>query len=140
MCFSRCVSSDKRSNLPEHLENYKSLRKQTTNLALSKKKEYFDNKLNEMKNSKTIYTVMNKLLDSKQERILPAANSDKELDESFMTYFQEKISKIRDNFKFNDEVVISNLPESAKWTTNLSVLDETTADEILRIVSTYGPL
>ena len=128
----------KRSNLPEHLENYKSLRKQTTNLALSKKKEYFDSKLNEMKNSKTIYTVMNKLLDSKQERILPATYSDKELADSFMTYFQEKISKIRDNFKFNEEVVIPDLPESAKWTTNLSILEETTADEILQIVSTYG--
>ena len=81
---------------------------------------------------------MNKLLDSKQERILPASNSDKELADSFMTYFQEKISKIRDNFKFNEEVVIPDLPESAKWNNNLSVLEETTADEILQIVSTYG--
>ena len=40
-----------------------------------------------------------KLLDKKQEIILPDSKTDKELANSFMTYFTDKIQKIRDTFK-----------------------------------------
>ena len=76
----------KKSKLPEDHIKFTALRKETTNLAYTKKKEFYTRKLKEG-NSKTMYSVVNKLLDKKQERVLPDAKSDKELADGFVKYF-----------------------------------------------------
>ena len=125
----------KKSKLTEDHEKFTALRKQTTDLAYTKKREYYQKKLNEG-NSKTMYSVVNKLLDKKQETVLPDATSDKELADSFVKYFSDKITKIRDKFK---DVPVnkkpSNLPSNV---TRLFEFEKTTEDEIRHIVNTYG--
>ena len=67
-------------------------------MAFTKKKEYYSKKLKEG-NGRNMYKVVNKLLDKKQDTVLPEAKSDKELADSFVKFFAEKISKIREKFK-----------------------------------------
>ena len=96
----------KSKSIGDH-EMFLNLRKQTTDLAFKKKRDHFTNKLNQG-NSKTMYYVVNKLLDKKQDVVLPTAGSDKELADGFATYFSEQISKLRANLK--SPLIKSNLP------------------------------
>ena len=124
----------KKSKLPEDQVKFTVLRKETTNLAYTKKKEFYTRKLKEG-NSKTMYSVVNKLLDKKQERVLPDAKSDKELADGFVKYFSEKIAKIREKFTAEHVNKSTALPSNV---TPLSEFEETTEEEIQHIVNTYG--
>ena len=124
----------KKSKLAENCEKYKSLRKQTTDLAYVKKREYYTQKLAEG-NSKTMYSVVNKLLDKKQNVVLPEAKSDKELADSFVNYFSDKINKIREKFKVLVRRTPTTLPVNV---TRLNEFERTTEEEIFYIVHTYG--
>ena len=125
----------RKSKKKEDHDKFTTLRKQTTDLAYAKKKEYLTRKLNEG-NSKTMYSVVNKLLDKKQDRVLPDAKSDKELADAFVKYFSEKITKIREKFK--DVPTCLKPPVLPSNVTLLSEFEETTEDEICQIVRTYG--
>ena len=104
-------------------------------MAYMKKKEYFRRKLSEG-NSKTMYSVVNKLLDKKQNTVLPDAKNDKELADAFVKYFSEKISKIRDKFD-----VVSSGRSPSVLPANiipLAEFEQTTEEEISHITTTYG--
>ena len=58
----------KRSNLPEHKDRYKKLRKQATELARENKSQYYADKL-DSSNKKLLYSVVNELLDKNQDLI-----------------------------------------------------------------------
>ena len=77
---------------------------------------------------------MNKLRDKKQESGLPTAGSDAELASKFLTYFKDKIKKIRDSFAAGSEFVA---PESVGEGT-LNVFVPVTADELRAIIMLYG--
>ena len=83
-----------------------------------------------------MYSVVNKLLDKKQNTVLPDAKNDKELADAFVKYFSEKISKIRDKF----DVVSSGRSPSVLPATiiPLAEFEQTTEEEISDIVTTYG--
>ena len=59
-----------------HKDNYKNLQKQTTNLAFEKKRIYYSERLEN--SSQSLYSVTNKLVDKKEEYILPDTKSDLE--------------------------------------------------------------
>ena len=126
----------RKTGLAEHRENFINLRKQTTDLAYQKKRTYYEEKLNNMSNSRSLYSVVNKLLDSKQEVVLPSAASDKELADSFMDYFMEKISNIRSKFAEHKEIEATDATE--RNVPSLSVFEKATADEITQITMSFG--
>ena len=125
----------KKTGLLEHREHFIDLRKQTTALAYEKKRSYYDQKLKDMPNNKTLYSVVNELIDNKQEVVLPMADSDQELADSFMNYFSEKISKIRSKFSVN---TIRNLNDTEYSGPSLSEFEKVTADELLQIILSFG--
>ena len=100
---SECVSLRKlhrktekqyrKTGLVVHRESYVSLRKQTTEVALKKKCEYYGKKL-DVANIRTLDKTINLLLDKKQDIVLPDTKPRKELANSFMSYFTENIEKI----------------------------------------------
>ena len=92
-----CIKAEKRSKLSVDKDEFVWLRNQTTVLADTKKRKYYEEKFKDNSSSKILYPVVNKLLDNSPERILPTT-SDLELPNSFMNYFCDKISKIRLNF------------------------------------------
>ena len=99
----RAEKAYKKSNRPEDHETFKRLKKDCTELAYKKKKDHYTKKIEEG-NSRTMYSVVNRLLDKKQEKVLPSTNDDKQLANDFVKFFTEKIEKLRAKFK--------NLPET----------------------------
>ena len=71
-------------------ENYLRIRRQTTSLSLEKKKSYISRKLDD-NSSKSLYQIVDKILDKSKETILPKAVSDQELANQFQIFFSEKI-------------------------------------------------
>ena len=74
------------------------LRKETTKLALNKKKEYYRRKIGECNGQKEMYSCVNKLLDRRKECVLPVHTSPEELTNQFAKYFKKKIDTIRKSF------------------------------------------
>ena len=123
----------RKTKLIVHKEEFIRLRKQCTDLAHKKKCEYYGSKL-EGAGTKLIYKEINRLLDKKQEVVLPDANSDKELADSFMEFFSEKIEKIRSTFPH-----MQTKTHTMKQTTaEFSVFKPVTSDEILKCVMSFG--
>ena len=109
-----------------------------TALALIKKRQYFSDVIERSQNNpKTLYKLVNKALDRKQEKPLPDYTIDmKDLATDFNSFFVKKIDDIRSTMtktsmpKFDSD----QLPQ-------MSLLHEfqpTTADEIKEIVSDSG--
>ena len=86
---------------------------------------------------KSLYRTVNKLLDRNQERVLPSSGSDKDLADSFATYFSEKISKIRAKFKVDKE---TKKKYTSKESIRLSKFEPTTEDELKEIIQTREDL
>ncbi len=116
-------------------EAYKKLRKQSTALAQAKKKSYICNKLSTDTSCKTLYAIVDNLLDNEQEAMLPTSSSDISLANEFRAYFSEKVNKIRASIK-HAPLESTCLPSSA----DISVLHEftpATLDELKHIISSY---
>ena len=70
---------------------YLARRKETINMSFRKKKSYVTNKL-KSGSSKTLYAVVNQLIDNnKKEVVLPKLSSEKKLADKFLVFFKEKI-------------------------------------------------
>ena len=122
----------KKTNLPADKKKYIDLRKETTELARAKKCKYYGNKLEE--NNKILFSSLNKLLDNEKEVILPDAESDSALANSFLQYFTKKIEKIRSSFPTHSDVDI-DMPRPAR---KLLEFVRTNEDEVRQIVLTFG--
>ena len=72
----------KKTKSPEDKENFKKLRKQTTQLAHDKKCKHYSDKLEG--SNRHLFSSINKLLDNEQEEVLPEAESDRELANRFL--------------------------------------------------------
>ena len=123
----------KRSGLVVHKENYRNLRKQTTDLAFTKKCKYYTDKIDNCNNSKTLFSVINKLLDKNQVVILPSGENDKELANSFLDYFTKKIENIRSQFPDSPTVNYSSYVGN-----KMSSFQCVTADEIYQLLVFFG--
>ena len=78
---------------------YTTLRKQTIQSSFDKKKAFITSKLSQRNSCRTLFSVVNHLIDNKKEVVLPKAASEKELADRFQVYFKEKIEKIRTTFE-----------------------------------------
>ena len=78
---------------------YKNLCMQANELSFKKKKEYLEKKVNNSaQKSRTLYKIVNRVLDRKQTIVLPDYTEDiNVLANDFNNYFIDKIIKIRDN-------------------------------------------
>ena len=122
-----------RSGLPSDKDIFSKLRRETTNLAYTKKNKYYSEKLGDGSNSKTVFSVINKLIDRRQETVLPDSKNEKELADSFLEHFTNKIETIRKGF--DGKVQSDDLVYPPNSTAKLLVFDPTTPEEIRQIVS-----
>ena len=125
----------RKSNLETDKKVYQCLRKQTVNLAFEKKKQLVSDKL-QHGTSKTLYAVVNELIDSKKQVVLPKSESDVSLANKFQVFFREKIEKIRSSFTPTSSC-------AAKTDVNpnlnkLTVFEPTNVEEITKIVKSFG--
>lgn len=108
-----------------------------TALALIKKKQFFGNMIDRSQNNpKTLYKLVNKVLDRKQEKPLPDYTSDmSELASDFNSFFVRKVKEIRSSMPETSTPVLEDeLPEMSL----LHTFKPTTADEIKEIISDSG--
>ena len=121
------------SKTQEDKDEYRALQKQTTDLALETKKMYVNKKL-EDKSSKTLYTVVNNLLDNNKEIVLPSSHSNPDLANEFRKFFSEKIEKIRASIKQTPQQETHIIPPNI---VPLSQFRLATADEIRQISMSF---
>ena len=122
---------------PENRETFKTIRKETTTLALRKKQDYYTDRINQAGNKqKELFKVVNKLRDLKQDSVLPSSTSDADLANEFVDYFKEKISKIRESFTC-DPNTYPEFRRNAEVPT-MNVFKPATEDELRSIVKSYG--
>ena len=117
-----------------HKENYTKLRKEAITLAHKKKCQYYGDKLS-TGNIRVMYSAINNFLDKKQEKVLPTASSDVELANTMMTFFNDKIEKIRSSFPETSKNQIIKMSSSPG---KLFDLGSVTEDEVKEIISTHG--
>ena len=104
-------------------------------LATCKKKEYFKRMIeNSEGNPRTLYSMINKHLDRKQEKPLPDNAVDmRQLAASFNDYFVSKIEKIRQNLPLCLEPEVEGCPEY-----EFDTFEPTTVEEIREIIKESG--
>ena len=89
----------KRSNLLVDKQIFTNLRKETTQLALQKKVNYYSEKVNSAKGDQSkLFKMVDTLLDVNQESLLPHASCNVELANEFNYFFTSKIVNLRQGF------------------------------------------
>ena len=110
------------------------LRKQTTALAFRKKREHYASKIGNCNSTKALFNSVYELLDQKKPSILPSHSSSKELATRFITYFKDKITKIRESFPpCQSDNSIGDFNG-----THLTEFRPATEDEIRSIIKEHG--
>lgn len=125
----------RRTGMEADKRRYIALRKEAIRASFEKKKKYVAKKLEES-SGRTLYSVVNELIDNKKEKILPTSNSDKELADKFIVYFQEKIDKIRKKFTNPNKFVTDDSlnPDVTK----MHHFEPATLEEITDIAKSFG--
>ena len=133
----RAEKKYKKTKLPEDKERFVILRKQTTSLAFNKKREHCSRKIKECNGqTKALFSCVNRLLDIKQDSVLPSHDSEVELAERFVEYFKEKIHSIRKSFpKYKPELETKD--KGFKGVV-LEVFEPTSEEEIQSIITSHG--
>ena len=125
----------RRSKSEQHKIEFIQLRKQTTALAFTKKRKHFMTNIEKCNgNSKSLFSCLNKLIDNNQEKVLPSYESAKDLAQRFQTFFKEKIDKIRQTFKTEENIRSCHMRTNAR----LDDFQLTTEEEVKSIITSYG--
>ena len=124
----------RRTGSEEDQNEYKRLRKETTEVAKDKKINLIRKKIEEG-SSKVLYQVVNNLTDNDKERVLPTAKNDEVLANNFLHYFQHKIEQIRSKFTTQREQKKSRVDPNIQ---QLSSFHPTTEEELRKIISAHG--
>ena len=126
----------RKNKLPEDKAIYTQLRKATTDVAREKKRSHVSQKIAQG-STKSLYSMVNKLIDNTKEAVLPTAESDVDLANKFLLFFKQKIEKIRAKFpsgKTGSEDVSTPNPNIEK----LSAFSPTTEEELRMIITKFG--
>ena len=119
----------------EHFLHYKDLCQEATALANTKKKDFVEAVIKKSENkTRTLYQVVNKVLDRKQSRFLPDYTEDIEvLASDFNKFFSEKVEKIRES------IPASSIPECSDTNvTPLLEFEPTCISELEDIIKESG--
>ena len=125
----------RRSGVECEKKSYIALRKQSVRSSIDKKKTYVSEKIKQGNSCKSLYRVVNQLIDNKKEVILPKSVSEKELATRFQAFFKQKIEKIRASFSPTGKV--SSKP-SNPGIVKLLKFEPTNAEEINEIIKSHG--
>ena len=88
-----------------------------------------------MGSSKVLYSVVNELVDNNRETVLPVSDSDEHLANEFMQYFLDKLSKLRSQFKDNNDTIAE---VSLSNRNCLATFESATSDELLQIIMSFS--
>ena len=125
----------KKTKTLQDKNEYIKLRKETTEMAKSKKISSIAQKI-EKGTSRSLYQVVNNLTDSRKASVLPSAKSDEELANSFLDFFNQKIEQIRSKFPPQEAPRKNNrIPTGVNL---LSRFAPITKEELRKIIVDHG--
>ena len=129
----------KKKKSPEHHRRYLDLCDEANQLSNSKKKQYFKKILdNSHRNPKTLYKMVNNVMDRKQDNAIPDTENIEELASTFNTFFTEKIEKIRENMTTSPHIDLCDPSEDQKSINLLHQFEPATIDEVSDIIKETG--
>ena len=123
----------RKSKLPADKNAYKELVNQCIKLASEKKKIFYKERFEKHNHSpKSLFNFVDHFLDHDKSLVLPPTDSLPETVNKFNQYFQDKIIKIRQNFKESPEIPRES--DSNHCKTVLENFQPTTVDEITEVL------
>ena len=126
----------KRTGDQDDLNSFKELRKKTTLQAKEKRQQYYITQIKEADNKpKKLFNVVKTLMNAHKVSILPTSTSDTQLANDFLTYFKEKIAKIRKAFPPHKA---NSPPPDLGIQHMFSTFEPATEEEIREIVKSFG--
>ncbi|KAK6181917.1 hypothetical protein SNE40_009694 [Patella caerulea] len=124
----------RKSKLEIDRQIYNSTRTNTNNLMAAAKKQHFQQQLKDNKrNTKGIFKITNKLLQSTHSSNLPSGQTTQQLTQTFSDFFDNKVSSIRDQFD-NDQPGL-NQPDETYTGHMLNQFKPVSESEIKTLIS-----
>ena len=128
----------KRTGLTVDHDNFVRIRKETTLLSKSLKRDHIQKKVAEANgDQKKLYSVFNSLVDNNNVTILPNHHSDKELADKFADYFVNKVNDIQKSFGNISSPVTEIVPDFFSGSL-LTEFEPTTVGELSSIIQEHG--
>lgn len=120
----------------ENRKKYVNQRNKCAQLSITKQQSYYSKLIDKSsENQKSLFKVVDEVLDKKKKRILPAHTDPVKLANEFNHYYVEKIEKIRNTIPKNSSYVsVMKKFDGEK----LSVFEPTTDEELKLIIRKYG--
>ena len=118
-------------------QSYVEQRNICAQLSLVKQQTFYGNVINSSSNKqKSLFDVVDKLLDKKDARVLPTHTDPVELANDFNRYYIEKIDKLRESIPKSEK---NEIPRASTFEGDkLAVFRLTTADEVKEILADSG--
>ena len=126
----------KKTKSEEDHQRYIDQRTLCAQLAISKQERHFSKVIDSAENKqKSLFKVVDKLLDKKDERILPVHTDPVALADNFNKYYIDKIDKLRESIPASSDFQLKRPKFDG---IKLEVFDPTTEDEIKEILNENG--
>ncbi len=126
----------KRTKLEIDKQLFKNKKAEYKEFMQDKWNEYYTNLIqNNSADPKNLFKVINKALHKKEDTPFPPGMSDEELANDFNKFFDGKIQTIRDNLD-NTQNDVTPIPESPKYTQQLSEFRILSTDEVKKLITT----
>ena len=126
----------KRSKSDEDRRNYEEQRLNCAQLSIEKQRKYYSNVIEENgNNQRSLFKVVNHVLDKNKIKTLPKYDNPTKLADEFNEYYVKKISDLRRTIPESGDVsIVSDVFEGTK----LSVFKPTNDEEIASIIKEFG--
>jgi hypothetical protein len=126
------------TGLVVHRQIYKSARDHVTTLIAKSKQDYYKERINSSADTqKTLFACVKELLHEKKPAKLPSYDSALELADRIATFFQDKITKIRDYLEDNQKTFdMDQGPEMmlVSDSAHMTLFDPATEEEVKKII------
>ena len=128
----------KRSGLTVDHENFLQIRKETTLLSKSLKRDGIRKKIADANgDQRKLYSVFNNLVDKGSDIVLPDHDCDEQLANHFSDYFVKKIAKIQESFNPSCTASVEVLPEQFSGSL-LTTFEPTSVNELRNLIQDNG--
>ena len=127
----------RRNKTEENRKKYVEQRKLCAEMSITKQQLYYTNLVDaSANNQKSLFKIVDRLLDKTKERVLPSHTDSLKLANEFNDYYIEKIENIRKTIPLNNEN-IENIQKTFEGI-EMNSLEPVTEEEVKGIIAEYG--
>ncbi|MCH2405859.1 MAG: hypothetical protein MK200_06665, partial [Nitrosopumilus sp.] len=128
----------RKNKTDENRKNYIEQRNVCANLSTAKQQSYYSKLVEASSNNqKSLFKIVDELLDKKKEKILPTHTDALKLANQFNDYYVEKIDKIRETIPPEDDNNVKLVTKNFDGEL-LNLFEPTTEEELKEIIAEFG--